>query len=657
MLVAVLLVGCGARARAGTEPLAVELDQLGGDVWSFARRVSGTAPEGCVTVEIKRGPVLLRVPVQNARFSAVVPLAPGENVVGAACADPALAARDARVLYRVRLRPAPRALVRLRIAEGAVVLDASGSAPNEATQLELRGVRWVEDAANPAPLRTVDGRPLGRVRESRARLALPERDGEYVVWLDVRDAAGRTDRAGAAFIVEDGRARPLEGAEWMDDAIVYGVVPFLFGEPAFDAVRARLGHLAWLGVNTLWLSPIYASPDGDFGYAVTDYFRVREAWGSMESFRALVDAAHALGMKVILDFVPNHTSVEHPYFVHAERYGERSPYHRFYERDARGRPVHYFDWEHLPNLDYDEPEVRRWMMEAFAFWARELDVDGFRIDVAWGVEERAPGFFEELREELERIEPRIALLAEASAREPAYLRRPFDAAYDWTAQVGHWAWERAFESGRADLGELRAQIAESPGPRVLRFLDNNDTGERFATEHGEGLERVASTLLFTVPGIPSLFTGQEIGAAYHPYRREEPLAFEPDPVRLAHYRRLIALRRSEPALASGELVPLEAEPSDRVLAYARLSRGEGRPVLVVLGFDESPVEARVRVPPSLRGTFDPRSAERLLGSASLRAARGVLRVRLGAHEPLVLAFGAPVPPALASRAAPARALP
>src|SRR5690606_24464612 len=128
-LVAVLLVGCGARARAGTEPLAVELDQLGGDVWSFARRVSGTAPEGCVTVEIKRGPVLLRVPVQNARFSAVVPLAPGENVVGAACADPALAARDARVLYRVRLRPAPRALVRLRIAEGAVVLDASGSAP------------------------------------------------------------------------------------------------------------------------------------------------------------------------------------------------------------------------------------------------------------------------------------------------------------------------------------------------------------------------------------------------------------------------------------------------------------------------------------------------------------------------------------------------
>src|SRR5690606_14040923 len=132
VLVALLVVGCGARARAGAEALSVELDELGGDVWSFAHRVSGTAPAGCVTIELKRGPVLLRVPVRHARVSAVVPLAPGENVVGAACADPDLGARDARALYRVRLRAAPRADVRLRASAGSVVLDAGGSAPNEA---------------------------------------------------------------------------------------------------------------------------------------------------------------------------------------------------------------------------------------------------------------------------------------------------------------------------------------------------------------------------------------------------------------------------------------------------------------------------------------------------------------------------------------------
>ncbi|MCZ7684760.1 MAG: hypothetical protein M5U28_40690 [Sandaracinaceae bacterium] len=178
VLMVLALTGCGARARGGADAQpAVELDELGGEVWSFAHRVSGRAPEGCVTVEIKRGPVLLRVPAREGRFSAVVPLAPGENVVGAYCADPALDARDARTVYRVRLPAAPRAEVRMTTVPGTILLDGAGSAPNEATRLSITELSWSEDEANPAPLRTTGGRRLDALEDPHTRLALPERDG------------------------------------------------------------------------------------------------------------------------------------------------------------------------------------------------------------------------------------------------------------------------------------------------------------------------------------------------------------------------------------------------------------------------------------------------------------------------------------------------
>jgi len=628
------LAGCGAASAPA--PIEVRLDERGGDAWTFTRTVSGSASEGCAAVAVERGAFVVRAPVREGRFSAMVPLAPGENVVDASCAAPSSA--SARSVFHVPLPEMPRASVRIASVGEPITLEGAGT-PNGGTDAPLASLRWAADPENPAPLATLDGSPLEHARGARVTVATPARDGEYIVWLDATDVEGKSDRAGLSFRVEHGALRVVDRTEeppaWLDRAVVYGVVPSLFGDPAFDAVTARLPELAELGVNTLWLSPIFESPDGDFGYAVESYFAVRDEWGTEASLRAMIDRAHALGMKVVLDFVPNHTSAEHRYYVDAEEHGERSPYWDFYERDADGEPTHYFDWEHLPNLDYDNPEVRRWMTEAFAYWTRELDVDGFRVDVAWGVLERSPDFFAALREELVRIEPNVMLLAEASAADPRALEGGFDAAYDWTTEVGHWAWRDAFADGAADVPAL-SRALEHSAPRVLRFLDNNDTGARFLTRHGPGLERVASTMLFTLPGIPALFTGQEHGLEYEPYQRETPLTFRPDPERFARYKALARLRATEPSLTRGSFVPLEVTGASDVYAFARVS-DEGRPIVVALGFGAAPAEARIRLTPELAARLEGLRPDALLGGPPARAP-GELRVQLAPHDARVWAF-------------------
>ncbi len=424
-VLACLLGACGggAPSQALGERIAdVRFDTLGGEVWAFEHRVSGRAPEGCVAVEVKRGPVRLRAPVRRGRFGVTVPLAPGENVVGAYCVDPAVRAREARLVYRVRLPAGPRAILRLGVSADHIELDGVESTPNRGTHLPLTDYRWSADPSNPAPLRSADGRSLRELAGPRASLAVPSDDGEYLVWLTATDAAGRDDCAGVSFRVEGGRARRIdpmrEHPAWLDRAVVCGPI----GEAAFDTISARLPRLAELGVDALRLSPLSDSPGGDRGD--TEEFGVRVSAGRLQAFRALVGRAHALGIRILLDFAPSHTSEAHRYSLSAARDGRRSPYWRFYTRGsgegaARGP-------ETLLRLDHDEPEVRRWIIEALSLWARALDVDGFVVNGGWNVAERAPGFFAALRRELARIEPRVALLAEARVGTRTYLDDGFD---------------------------------------------------------------------------------------------------------------------------------------------------------------------------------------------------------------------------------------
>ncbi len=400
-----------------------------------------------------------------------------------------------------------------------------------------------------------------------------------------------------------------EAAGWFEGAVIYGVIPRLFGATGLRGVTARLADLQDLGVDALWLSPIAASPPGDFGYAVVDYLTVNPAVGTTDDLADLVRQAHDRGIRVLMDIVPNHTSVEHPWFQDARERGRDSPFYDFYDRDSTGEPTHYFNWTHLPNLNYDNPTVRELMLEAFTFWIREVDIDGFRVDAAWGIKRRAPDFWPRWRDELTRLKPDLLLLAEASACDPYYIANGFDATYDWTDELGHWAWEDVFTERESIAPRLRAALTagrddSSPRDLVFRFLNNNDTGPRFITVHGPELTRVAATLLLTLPGLPCVYAGDEIGAAYAPYQDPPPLSWDEDPFDLRpFYGALIALRRRLPSLRSRSWVMLPVDPGGQALAYLRTGIPGDRPVLVVLNFGPWPVEASVTLPPEVLPLF------------------------------------------------------
>ena len=418
---------------------------------------------------------------------------------------------------------------------------------------------------------------------------------------------------------------PTAPGAWIERAVVYGVIPRSFGEPGFAAVAARLDDMCDLGVAALWLSPITGTLPGNFGYAVTDYFDTRPDYGTKADFRALVDAARARGIRVLLDAVPNHTSDRHPYYQDALAHGVASPYFDFYDRDERGDATYYFNWEHLPNLNFANPEVRAFVGKALAYWVRELDVDGFRVDAAWGIRERWPDFWADCNAELKRLKPDALLIAEASARDPFYVANGFDAAYDWTDRLGRWAWSDFLEQGVPMAEGVTAAIRQNGAdgeelPLVFRFLNNNDTGTRFVTTYGVEFYRVAAAMLLTLPGLPCIYTGDEVGAEFHPYDDPAPIDWTDRHGLREHVRRLIALRAEIPSLHSRRWRPLPVEPANALFGYLRIADSGEAPCLVLLNFSGDDLDATVPVPADLAGAMPSGELFDLYANQPLRVA-------------------------------------
>ncbi|HYN84063.1 MAG TPA: alpha-amylase family glycosyl hydrolase [Pyrinomonadaceae bacterium] len=392
------------------------------------------------------------------------------------------------------------------------------------------------------------------------------------------------------------QARPVR--PWVRDAVVYEIFPRAFSpEGNFDGVTRQLDRLRDLGVTILWLMPIHPvgqeRKKGTLGspYSVRDYYAINPDYGTKEDFKRLVSEAHRRGMKVIIDVVANHTSWDS---VLMSRPG-------FHTRDASGKVVPpVADWADVADLNYDNPELRAYMIDMLKFWVREYDLDGFRCDVAGFV---PTDFWERARAELERVKPDIVMLAEWDT--PELLVRAFDFDYAWpfhSALTDVLQARRPASAMRATWEEERRKFPR--GSLHMRFSDNHDE-RRAVARFGEPAALAASALVFTLDGVPMIYNGMEVGDTTE---SGAPALFERLPVfwQIAErrpdfprfYRAVIALRKNHSALRRGETEWLRNSDEARVVTFAR--RDAEEEMVVAVNLSGQPFNGTVEAP---QGTF------------------------------------------------------
>ena len=339
------------------------------------------------------------------------------------------------------------------------------------------------------------------------------------------------------------------------DGVVYQIYPRSFqdsngdGVGDLEGIARRLDHLQDLGVDAMWLSPIYPSPLADFGYDVSDYTDVDPVFGSLESFDALVAAAHERGIRVLLDLVACHTSIEHPWFrEHPDWYiwadGDGPPNNwvsafggTAWTRDERsGRWYMHSFYPEQPDLDWHNPEVVAAMQEVVRFW-RDRGVDGFRLDAidrllkdpelrddppsdtpfGLPVGEHELGRDPRHSRNFPGVDRALAALREAAgdaflvgevylptARHAPYLEH-LDRAFTFEFLLGRWEPE-ALREAIAPAAALEGRA----GAGAAWVLSNHDFG-RLASRFGRENERAAAVLLLTLPGTAFIYQGDEIG--------------------------------------------------------------------------------------------------------------------------------------------------
>ncbi|HEX3300274.1 MAG TPA: alpha-amylase family glycosyl hydrolase [Actinomycetota bacterium] len=583
----------------------VSFDTLGGDAFAWNEALTGTSTCGDVTLSINGHDTKAPVKMNGTKFAVVAPLGSGRNAIVASCGS---GEQSQPLEFDERLTAGPTARIRVTVNGSTVVLDGSGSDSAMPDGAPIERYEWHTDPRHPSQVTLASGQPLhGSVPGQRLVLRTPSTDGEYYASLTVTDSKGRSDTSTTYFVVDNGQARAVDMARehpsWIDSAVIYAPIPQLWGNGGPKAITRHLEYLKKLGVDALWLWPPSEKRTPGQEYAIDNYFKLDPSWGPESAFKEMIDRAHQLGMHVLLDIVPNHMSDKSPYFQDTKANGTASHYYNFFDRNASGTPTHYFDWKNLPNLNYDNPEVRAMITEAFVHWVR-MGIDGFRVDAVWGIKKRRPDFLPELRSAIKRVDPDVLMLAEASAVDPFYFSHGFDVAYDWTDQPGQWAWASAFKFP-AEAGALlspaitNGSMGYAADAIVMRFLNNNDTGIRFVDQYGAPMTKVAAVMQFTLPGIPEMFAGDEIGASYEPYSNLQPIPWKDKHGLLPLYERLIQLKHDTPTLNGHDIDVLQTN-ADSVLAYVRPPSGGGAPVLVMCNFDKKVSDFSMTMTPDLK---------------------------------------------------------
>jgi glycosidase len=380
--------------------------------------------------------------------------------------------------------------------------------------------------------------------------------------------------------------------EWLRDAVIYEVFPRDFSkEGNLNGVTVRLDQLKDLGVTVIWLMPIHPigveHRKGSYGspYAARDYYAINPDYGTRNDLKRLVSEAHDRGMKVILDIVLLHTAWDSVLMAHPE----------FYKHNAAGKIVPPVpEWDDVAGLNYENPELQRYMITMLGYWIKTFDLDGFRCDTASMV---PTSFWEEARIALTKIKPDIMMLAEAD--KPELLTNAFDIDYAWPMMNT----VRNVLSGTAPASQIQRtwenDLKRYPrGALHLDMSDNHDQ-RRAVTCFGVSGALAASALMFTLDGVPLLYNGMEVGDTSEsgdPALFEKvPITWQPkrEPSVSDTYRDLIKLRKQFPAFRGPSVRWVNNTDQTDMTTYVRADGKDE--FLVAINFSNHPIHGKVEV--------------------------------------------------------------
>lgn len=381
---------------------------------------------------------------------------------------------------------------------------------------------------------------------------------------------------------------------WTRNANIYEVnIRQYTPEGTINAFVEHMPRLKEMGVDILWVMPVFPISEknrkGSMGsyYAVADYRAVNPEFGTMDDLKNMVSKAHEMGMHVILDWVANHTGwdnfliTEHP---------------EYYTQNEAGEVIipEGTDWSDTADLNYDNNDMREYMIGSLKYWIENADVDGFRCDVAGMV---PTDFWEKARKDLDAIKP-VFMLAEDGGHE--LLENAFDMGYGW--DFHHIMNDIA--KGEKNANDIEAFFAKidtvfPADSYIMNFITNHDENSWNGTvkERMGDAGNAFAVLTFTMPGMPLIYSGQEAGMD------KRLKFFEKDEIDWSNkalepfYKQLLTLKSSNKALQNGvkggKIVRIPSDQNEAIYAFTR--EAEGDKIIVILNLSKEAVKATLEM--------------------------------------------------------------
>jgi cyclomaltodextrinase / maltogenic alpha-amylase / neopullulanase len=592
---------------------------------------AGTVLSALDSVTISVNGAAKKVVVTNGAFVDSTSLVEGKNIIKVAGGDGV----DSIMVTRI-VNHTPYARAAAAYTSGSdITLSASTSTdPDGDTPLTYT---WMDDPSAPLGLSGKTG--------VMATIAKPKNPGEYYFTLIVNDPSGNADTTRSYFIINADRSYTnptyASNPSWAKKARVYFMFPKGITQAGtLNAAAQKLQYVHDMGFNVIWLMPVMKNAypiDNNIGpgYNITDFYNVAPEYGTNQDFKNFITQAHALGIKVILDVTPNHSSRFHPWSQDAHANKTKSPYWNWYQHqsiahntnglgqsvDADGFYYYSGFSDQLLNLNWTDVDMRSEMINAYKYWIKEFGLDGYRFDVYWGPHRRYGEQYmgQPVREALKHIKPDILLLGEddgtGTGTETIYadvttngVPGGLDAAYDFKLFFNQ---IRSFSFNSLAVQNLNSDVLNGgfyPGPNAMymRFMESQDedaityqysAGGYFDATTSFRRTMPMASVIFTVPGFPMVWNGQEIGYGYGISGSKENRVrtvidwnYQGRTLLIPHYQRLAWIRGMFPAFTSQTMIPIGTANS---FVYGYTRPMDGQNVVVLENFADVPFTAAI----------------------------------------------------------------